>query len=55
MTIIDGDAMAFEDGVHFADDGGAASFNTVERKHGSDVIGEDFVGVEDGLVIVHGS
>ena len=55
MAIIDCDAMAFENGIHFADDGCAAGFNAVEGEHGDDVVGEDFVGVDDGLMFVHGA
>lgn len=47
MAVVDGDAVAFEDGVHFADDGGAAGFHPVKGQHGVDVVGEEFVGVED--------
>lgn len=55
MAIIDADAVAFEDGVHFADDGGAACFHSVKGQHGIDVIGEEFVGVDDRLVGMHGA
>lgn len=55
VAIIDGDAVAFEDGVHFADNGGAASLHSINGQHGVDVIGEEFVGVDYGLVGMHGA
>lgn len=55
MAVVYGDAVALEDGVHFADDGGAAGFDAVDSEHGRDVVGEEFVRVEDVLVAVHGA
>ncbi len=55
MAVVYGNAVALEDGVHFADDGGAAGFDTVDGEHGRDVVGEEFVRVEYVLVTVHGA
>lgn len=55
VAVVDGDAVAFEDGVHFADDGGAAGLHAVDGQHGVDVVGEEFVRVENRLVGMHGA
>lgn len=55
MAVIDGDAVPLEDGVHFADNGRAASLHSVNGQHGVDVVGEEFVGIENRLVGMHGA
>ena len=45
--------MALEDGVHFADNGGAGSLNAIEGKYGDNVVREELVGVDNMLIVVH--
>ena len=45
--------MAFENRIHFTYDGRAAGFDAIVVKHGGDIVGENTVWVEDGLVFVH--
>lgn len=52
---VDVDAVGFEDGVHFTDGGGAGGLDAVDAPHGVDVVGEEPVWVDDGLVVVHGA
>ena len=47
MAVVDADAVALEDGVHFAHDGRPARFHAVHGEHRVNVIGEDFVRIED--------
>ena len=54
MAKVDGDAVAFEDRLHLADDGGARGLDAVELQHGVNVVGEEPVRVDGALVVVHG-
>lgn len=55
VAVVNADAVAFEDGVHFSHDGRPARFHAVKGEHGMDVVGEDLVRVEDRLISVHGA
>lgn len=52
---VDVDAVGAEDGVHLAHGGGARGFDAVAAQHGVHVVGEEPVGVEHRLVLVHGA
>lgn len=54
VTVVDGDTVTLENGVHFADDGGTSSLNTVQVKHVVDRVGVHRVGLDDVLVVTHG-
>lgn len=54
MAVIDGDAVGAEDAVHFTHESGTAGFDPVVSEHSVDVVGEEPVRVDDGLVSVHG-
>ena len=47
--------MTFEHAIHLPDDSCTAGFDTVEPEHGSDVISEHFVRIDDRLVFAHGN
>lgn len=55
MAGIDGDAVAFEHGIHLADNISAGRLDAVELQHSVDVVGEEPVWVDGALVVVHGT
>lgn len=54
MSVVDLDAVALEHGLELGDDGCARGLDAVESQHGVDVVGEEFGGVDDVLVVAHG-
>ena len=53
MPIVYTDTVSLKHSIHFLNDGAAAGFDAVIGQHGGNVIGENFVRVEDVLVVVH--
>ena len=54
MTVVNRDTVTTENGIHFADNGSASSFDTVQVEHVVDGVGVDRVGLDDILVVAHG-